>query len=150
MVQNQLAGMDDFDALLSSFDVDSKQQANSGSAIDILSATNSFGINDNTPLSGLADGPGNAGASAPSDIFSAILAQSTPANSFPFSSAFESTFGKGGPLPAFITMLTSALHLSATQNQALQNISIENKDIVNTPDSVQKVAMELDQAGITA
>lgn len=69
---------------------------------------------------------------------------------FPFSPSFESTFGVGGPLPNFINVVTARLNLSATQNQALQDIAIRNKDITKTPENVQNIAMELRKAGIGA
>lgn len=67
---------------------------------------------------------------------------------FPFSSAFESTFGIGGPLPDFINMITAKLGLSAEKNQALQNIAINNKDATRTPESIRKIGDELKAAGI--
>jgi hypothetical protein len=68
---------------------------------------------------------------------------------FPFSSAFDATFGgMGGPLYDFINETTARLGLSAEKNLALQNIAINNKDIVKTPDSVTKLAAELREAGI--
>ncbi|MDX2074094.1 MAG: hypothetical protein SFX19_07000 [Alphaproteobacteria bacterium] len=67
---------------------------------------------------------------------------------FPFSSDFEATFGTSGPLPAFINEVSARLHLTAEQNQALQNIAIRNKDITKTPENVQKLSAELKAAGI--
>jgi hypothetical protein len=67
---------------------------------------------------------------------------------FPFSPSFTSTFGNSGPLPVFIATVTAKLNLSTTQQIALQDIAVSNKDIVKSPESVQKVAMQLQAAGI--
>lgn len=75
----------------------------------------------------------------------------SPASSkyiFPFSSAFEATFGTSGPLLDFINATTARLNLSAEKNLALQNIAINNKDATRTPEHVQKIARELAAAGI--
>lgn len=137
--QNPFIGTGGFDALLASFTTDSTSGANNTSP----SADNS------DPLFGFAGSfIGNITASANSDI-SALLPLAAPSvGTFPFTSEFESTFGLSGPLPAFITAMTAKLGLNATQNQAFQHIAVENKDIVSTPDNIQKVAMELQQAGI--
>ena len=67
---------------------------------------------------------------------------------FPLSSAFTSTFGTGGPLPAWINMVTAKLKLNSSQNQAIQQIAVNNKDATRTPTSIQKIAAELKAAGI--
>lgn len=67
---------------------------------------------------------------------------------FPFSSAFTSTFGISGPLPTFIAATSANLKLNAAQQLALQNIAINNKDIVKSPESIQKISKELQAAGI--
>jgi len=58
------------------------------------------------------------------------------------------TAADGGPLPAFLAYVDTAMHLSTTQQQSLQNIAAENMDVNYTPSAVQKIAMELQQAGI--
>jgi hypothetical protein len=61
---------------------------------------------------------------------------------------FESILSSGGPLPSFLHEMDVRLHLDATQRQALRDIANENKDVNKTPDVVQKIAMELQRAGI--
>lgn len=116
--QNQIASMADFDAML--FDNDSSYNM----AGDLLS--NLIGSRN--------------------DDFSLLMPEVTN-NKFPFSLDFESTFGLSGPLPAYITMITEKLGLSASQNKALQDISVRNKDATKSPESVQKIAKELKEAG---
>jgi len=78
----------------------------------------------------------------------AVFSKSATKNAFPFSSAFEDTFGSTGPLIDFINEVTSKLGLSAQQNQALQDIAVRHKDTTRAPADVQKIAAELKQAGI--
>jgi hypothetical protein len=73
---------------------------------------------------------------------------STAAVDFPFSSNFTSTFGTSGPLPTFIAATVANLKLSPSQQLALQDIAVQNKDITKTTANVQKVAIELQAAGI--
>lgn len=138
-----MGGISAFDALLSSMETDTKPSRNSSRAgtesiSDILSIT--------SPFSGFAgDFIDNINASL-NNI--GALMNPALAPKFAFTGAFESTFGLRGPLPDFITVMTSALKLNATQNLAFQDIAVKYKDIVKTPESVQKVAFDLDQAGI--
>lgn len=67
---------------------------------------------------------------------------------FPFSNAFVSTFGTSGPLPIYIAGVSAQLKLDTTQQLALQDIAVKNKDITYTTDNVRKVAMQLQSAGI--
>jgi|CXWL01.1.fsa_nt_gi hypothetical protein len=60
----------------------------------------------------------------------------------------ESFVTGNGPLPRFLHEMDVRLHLNATQRQALRDIAIANKDAVKTPETVQKIAMELQLAGI--
>lgn len=61
---------------------------------------------------------------------------------------YESFVTGNGPLPRFLHEMDVRLHLNATQRQALRDIAIANKDAVKTPETVQKIAMELQLAGI--
>jgi len=54
----------------------------------------------------------------------------------------------GGPLPAFLAQVDIQMGLDSTQRQALQNIANENMDATDTPATVQKIALELQQANI--
>ena len=81
-------------------------------------------------------------------MFNAILTQNKPQATDPLTPDFLSTFGGTGPLPDYINMLTASLHLSTQQNQALQDISIENKDTTGSVSDIQKMGDELQQAGI--
>ena len=142
--QNQTASGVDFDALL----VRTNAGLNLGSGIG---ATGNSGL-DNISALGLGD-PFNGFIDELIDTITRTVNNQLSANNplapkFPFSSAFESTFGLSGPLPNFITKMTAELHLDATQNQAFQDIAIRNKDIVKTPESVRKIGIELEQAGI--
>ena len=87
-----------------------------------------------------------------SGIFDILLSENSAApdsSGSNFSSDFDNAFGTSGPLFDFINTITSQLHLSAAQNQALQNISIEHKDDAGTGANVtQEVAAELTAAGI--
>jgi hypothetical protein len=139
--QSQMAGTSNFDALLASFDTGSNQKAKAGSAIDALTSTDASGVGSNDSLASNA-------ASSLNDIFNALLSQDVVPSKFPFSANFAATFGLSGPLPEYITSITAQLNLTATQNLALQNISIENKDAANTPQWIHKIALELQQAGI--
>ena len=69
---------------------------------------------------------------------------------FAFSPAFTSVFDSSGPLIDFINQTTASLGLSAEQNLALQNIAINNQDATRSKESIDKIAQELRQAGITA
>ncbi len=82
--------------------------------------------------------------------FGAAALQAFSGDSFDFSSEFASTFGLSGPLPEFISMISKKLNLSAEQNRALQDIAVANKDATRSQESVQKIAVALQQAGITA
>lgn len=83
------------------------------------------------------------------NLGSALFPQSANAL-FPLTSAFTSTFGSAGPLPSFINLMSAKLHLSVAQNQAFQDIAVRNKDVTNTRENVQKIALELKKAGITS
>lgn len=120
-----------FDSLLFGFLDDTSSNTNSAS--DILSASSIGGLTGSDPMSMI------------SGLFTA---NETQGATYPFTPDFQSTFGLSGPLPAWITQITASLHLSAQQNQSLQEIAIKNKDIIKTPDSVAKVAQELTAAGI--
>jgi hypothetical protein len=139
MQQNLPAGTTQFDALLFS----ARTNANSGAK---GSADNILG--NGNGLSGFIDALFENIQNSRMKAFNANSANFAP--QFSFSSSFVSTFGLSGPLPNFITLMTAKLKLSATQNLALQDIAIANKDIVKTPESVQKIAAELKEAGITA
>ena len=65
-------------------------------------------------------------------------------------SAYESMLSNDGPLPRFLHEMDVRLNLNATQRQALRDIAIENKDVIKSPDVVQKIAMQLQRAGIYA
>ena len=66
-------------------------------------------------------------------------------------SADDDAFIHGdGPLPAFLSQVKTQLGLNSTQATALDNIALQFKDANNTPDTVQKVADALRQAGITS
>jgi len=87
----------------------------------------------------------NIGSSATTvQDFSTTIDPSTT-NSTAFA---ETTLASDGPLPAFLAQVDIQLHLNHTQQQALQNIATQNMDAADTPDTVQKIAMELQQAGI--
>jgi len=79
---------------------------------------------------------------------SSIMSQALPPGAFPFTADFTSTFGTSGPLPAFINLMSSKLGLNAAQNQAFQQIAVNNKDATRTPESIDKIAAELKAAGI--
>lgn len=121
-LQNQIAETGNFDALLFS--------------------------KESNPLSSFIDEFLGSITGAQNTDVSAVLPQAITNNTFPFSSAFESTFGLSGPLPAFITRMTAKLHLSAAQNQSFQQIAVNNKDATKTAESVAKIAAELKTAGI--
>ncbi len=85
------------------------------------------------------------------DSVSGIFQQTAyqPVNSkFPFLPSFNDTFGLSGPLPEWINRTTIKLNLTAEQNQALQTIAVNNKDITKTDTNVKKIAAELKAAGI--
>jgi hypothetical protein len=67
---------------------------------------------------------------------------------FPLSADFQATFGSSGPLIDWINVVTAGLNLSADKNQALQHIAVENKDTTGSSQDVQKIAQELQAAGI--
>ncbi len=64
------------------------------------------------------------------------------------SSYFESILSNSGPLPAFMHEMDIRLHLTPTQSQELRDIAAENMNATKTPESIQKIAMELQRAGI--
>lgn len=128
--QSQAASAVDFDALLFSAGVKSGFAVSGG----------------NDPLLGFVDAFVDKINNAMRKQFSAN-APLAP-HTFPFSAAFEATFGLTGPLPDFINVMTAGLRLTATQNQAFQDIAIKHKDIVKTPESVREVAKDLERAGI--
>jgi hypothetical protein len=145
-LKNQKSGASAFDALLASLDIGSNRKNTSGSVIDILTADNNSPVNSSDPLSGLISGTSDMTTGSLNDMFSAIMGQG--AAKFPFSDLFESTFGTGGPLPNFITLMSAKLHLTKEQNQAFQDIAIKNKDATQSEENVQKIALELKEAGI--
>jgi hypothetical protein len=124
--QNQADAPSGFDALLASIGAGSQNAGGSRAVGNMLPSAN------NTSLLGSLSG----------------LLSPDIGNAFDFTSDFESTFGTSGPLPTFIAMMSAKLNLTAEQNKAFQDIAVNNKDIVKTPDSVQKIADELKQAGI--
>jgi len=63
-------------------------------------------------------------------------------------SVFDSIIGTSGPLPTFLREVVATRHLDAEHKYALYAITARNMDIVKTPDSVRKLAMELQEAGI--
>lgn len=128
----------DFDALLASFNTGAASRTENSRATSILGANNISGFIDEL----LESIHGSQGNSSAADLLAGAQ--------FPFSSAFESTFGLSGPLPSFITMITSKLGLNAQQNLALQAISVNNKDATKSQESIQKIAQELRAAGIYA
>jgi|GEM_PF-4182504 len=62
--------------------------------------------------------------------------------------AYESMLSNDGPLPRFLHEMDVRLNLNATQRQALRDIAMENKDVIKSPDVVQKIALQLQRAGI--
>lgn len=135
----------DFDALLASLNASSSAGTKTSAAVD-LSANLLSPVGGSHSLYGFIEDFLENMLASLSDS-SGIASQGFGGTS-PFTADFASTFGTSGPLPTFITLATAKLHLTPTQNKALQDIAVENKDIVKTPDSVQKIAMELQQAGI--
>jgi hypothetical protein len=131
---NQMIETHHFDALLMRFEV--------GSASDRSPS-------DSNPIYGFIEELLENIALSLNNHSGAITPQALPSKGFGFTAAFESAFGIGGPLPAFINKVTAERHLNEAQNLALQNIAIRNKDVTKTPESVQKIAMELKQAGIS-
>lgn len=134
--KNHLGGASNFDAMLASFDIASSSSSAKSNRVDM------FGNGDS--LHAFID-----------ELFEHIQRSlqhhsgtTGPQPKFPFSSAFQSVFGTDGPLFEFIDVTTKRLGLSAEKNLALQTIAINNKDIVKTPESVQKIAAELKAAGI--
>ena len=61
---------------------------------------------------------------------------------------FESILSNSGPLPTFLHEVDIRLHLNASKRQALRDIAAENMNATKTPESIQKIAMELQRAGI--
>ena len=120
-----------FDALLSIFSSDSNSTSQSSSASNASGSQGQAGSLDS--------------------IFSVLLSENSAASSTDsssFSSDFQSSFGNSGPLVDFMNMITKQLHLTASQNQALQHIAVENKDATQSGASVQTIAAELTTAGI--
>ncbi len=72
------------------------------------------------------------------------------ADTYSFTSDFQSIFGNTGPLIDFINATTSRLGLSEEKNLALQQIAINNKDATRSRESINKIGAELKAAGIYA
>lgn len=62
----------------------------------------------------------------------------------------ESFVTGSGPLPAFLAKVDAQYHLNATQSKALRDIAIQFKDATKSPDTIQKIADALQQAGIVS
>jgi hypothetical protein len=142
--QKKNAGASDFDALLTSISTTTvSATATSAQSADLFSleegAENFLqGIINQLIdyISGAANDNKNIGASAAS-------------SGYPFSSEFESTFGTTGPLPAFITEVSVKLNMTKEQNLAFQQIAVNNKDATRSVESRNKIAKELEAAGIS-
>ncbi|MEQ1789780.1 MAG: hypothetical protein ABL857_04990 [Rickettsiales bacterium] len=62
--------------------------------------------------------------------------------------SFESILASAGPLPSFIHEVDVRLNLNDTQEQALKDIALANMNATKTPETIQKIAKELQLAGI--
>jgi hypothetical protein len=139
-----------FEALLVGIVTDTSQSPISTSSVNTVSAEDIAAGNNGNSLFDfiqqlLADaenslvGANTPATSSPSNIFATMLKNTSSAGS---------SLASGGPLPAFISEVTARLHLDVAHEQALKDIAAKNMDIVKTPETVQKIAMELQLAGI--
>lgn len=129
---NKASADSGFDALLASIGTNSKSNA----ASDILGL--GFGFNELAEA--LIDNMLRSLESA--------VSSKSPAAAFRFTPSFLSTFGATGPLPDYIARMSGELQLNSTQKIAFQDIAVKNKDATKTPETIQKIAEELRQAGI--
>lgn len=142
----------DFDLLLATFDLNNSKSKNnvSGNAMDILGVTDFSAFSEMSEFSPMSGGSQVGGMI---DMYNTLMAQMIqPASQAPagygFSPEFASTFGMKGPLIDYINAITAQLKLSKEQNQAFQQIAVNNKDATQSEEWVQKIAGELKEAGI--
>jgi len=64
------------------------------------------------------------------------------------STPFDDIIGRSGPLPTYLREVVVQRKLSPQKTYALYEIAARNMDIVKSPESVMKLAQELDAAGI--
>jgi hypothetical protein len=132
------------------FALNTKQQSENAQSGSLFDALLSMGAGPNQSSASHASAHAIGQGSSVSGLFDVLLSENSAAynGGFGFSSEFEAVFGLTGPLPDFINMVTSALHLSPEQNRALQDIAIRHKDATASAATVQSIAAELDAAGI--
>lgn len=129
-----------FEALLANFDTLSTSSTHNSRAVSVLSHSD--------PLYGFVESLLEHMTNSLNDRLGVNPQDPITLRTFNFTDAFDFTFGTRGPLPDFIRRVTKELGLSTVQNQALQTIAVQNKDITKTPENIQKIAAELQQAGI--
>jgi len=107
-----------------------------------FSTTSSGGSGNLDALLGSLDNTdaNTANPQNPTTAFEPIATNST--------SFAEAALADGGPLPAFLALVDTQMHLDKTQQQALQNIATEYQNASDTPDTVSSIAYALQQAGI--
>lgn len=133
-----------FEALLASL-TDTVEQAQEGLAVKPM------GLGGDTSMSlfiaqimgSLENAIGGSNETSAADIFAGIYTPATGGMG-----SVESIIAGGGPLPSFINELTAQRGLTAKQQEAVWTIARNNWDIVKTPESVAKVAKELEQIGL--
>lgn len=64
------------------------------------------------------------------------------------STPFDDIIGRSGPLPTYLREVVAQRKLNPQKTYALYEIAARNMDIVKSPESVMKLAQELDAAGI--
>ena len=93
-------------------------------------------------ITDMEDSAGNSGSSSAA---ATVISANASGNINAFA---DNALASGGPLPAFLAQVDTRMNLNPTQQQALQSIAAQNMDATDTPDTVQQIALELQQANI--
>lgn len=111
-----------------------KKKEAEGGFEDVLSSL----TNDTSYMDGLL-GVKDVSEVAPTDLFPAFLENRE---------ALVAAIGSAGPLPTYLSQLVAAKNLSPEQTQSLYEITARNMNMDYSVESVQKLGLELKQAGI--